>query len=435
MDSHIIALIGISVFFIIIFLNLPLAICMILVGFLGIGFVQGFGPALSTIGVEFFRVANNYSFTVIPLFVVMGFLAGETTLAEDAFTVINKWIGHFKGGIAMAVTGACTFFSAICGDIVAIATTMTAVALPTMKKTGYRDTLSIGCIAAGGNLGFLIPPSVGFIIYALITEQSIGQLFIAGIFPGVLMATLFIITIIIWTRIQPNVAPPTAKAPWKERFKATPLLIGPVILIVVVLGGIYTGIFTPTEAASIGVIGVILIGLLRKQFTLQKFVGPFLQACIFGGRLFLLFTAAMIFSRFLALSELPQWLGDVIKASNLAPVVVLIIAMVFYFIAGLIMDIGSIILIVAPTLHPILVHIGYDPIFIAVLTTIMTLIGAISPPVGIVVFGIKAFLQDVPLWTIYRGALPFLAAMVICLILCMIFPQIALFLPQLMFNI
>lgn len=432
MSLPLLGIAGIFLLLILVFLNLPIGISMAVVGFIGVAVARGIEPGLSTLEIEFYRTASNYTFSVIPLFVGMGFVASEVKLSKDVFFALDKWIGHWRGGLAMATTSACAAFAAVCGDPISTATTVAAAALPEMRANQYKDELSLGCLAAGGNLGFLIPPSLAFIIYAILTEQSIGILFIAGILPGILLAMLFMLTIWIRCRMNPELAPPSAVSDWKSRIKALKYIIPALFLIVIVLGGIYAGIFTPTESGGVGLFGVIVIGLIYRRLSGKGLAISFHSTVKLVGKIFILIIGALIFSRFMVVTEIPLTLAEFIGGLDVSPNVVLVMVLIFFIFVGTITDIMSIILLTAPILHPVLVQTGFDPVWLAVITVITVLIGQVSPPVGIVVYGLSGFVTDVPIFTIFRGAFPFLIAMVICLILIVIFPQIALILPDLM---
>lgn len=432
MSLTLIGILGIIILFVLIFLNVPVGIALAGVGVLGISFISGIDSALSTIGIEYYRTASTYVFSVIPLFIAMGFIASESSLSEEAFNVIRNFIGSFRGGLAMATTTAAAVFSAICGDSIATAVTIGSVALPEMKKRKYSDVLSLGCVAAGGNLGFLIPPSLGFIFYAILTEQSVGVLFISGIMPGILLTFLFIVTIWIWCKIDPGAGPASEKVGWHTRIKSLGGITGSIIIIVLILGGIYAGLFTPTEAGAIGVFGVLVVAVCKRSLGFKGFINAMFGTANLTGRVFILVTGAIIFSRFITLTEFPTKLAEVIVGLDVSPYLILIIVLVFYVMIGFVMDIMSIILLAAPILHPILTHLGFDPVWVAALTMVTILMGNISPPVGIVVYALSGFIDDVSVFTIFRGTLPFLGAMLIGLILMIAFPQISLFLPNLM---
>ena len=421
-------LIGILLFLILIFFEIPVGICMGVVGFVGLGLIRGWDSGFSVLGLQYYRTAATYTFSVIPLFVLMGFLASEIGISADGFIAVRNWLGHFKGGLAMATMVACAIFSAICGDSIATATTLAAVGLPEMRKQKYSDVLSLGVLASGGNLGFLIPPSLGFVFYAIITEQSIGNLFLSGIGPGILLTAIFLITIAVWCRIDPHLGPASAPVNWNKRLISLRHIITPAVVIVWVLGGIYTGFVTPIEAAAAGTFIIYVIGIVMRRLTKTAFTNSLYETGKLTGRIFILVSGALVLTRFITISELPARLAEMVSAINLPPIAILWFIMIFYIIIGFILDIMSIILIVAPVLHFVLVGLGFNPVYLGSITMITILMGQISPPFGIVVFGLKAFVPDVPVWTIYRGCLPFLGAMLIGLAICIHVPAISLFL-------
>ena len=434
MSLTLIGIIGIVVLFVFIFLNVPVGVALAGVGIAGIAVISGFDCALKTLGIEYYRTASTYVFSVIPLFIAMGFLASRSNLSSEAFVAIRNFIGALRGGLAMATAIAAAIFSAICGDSIATAVTIGSISLPEMKKRKYSDTLALGCVAAGGNLGFLIPPSLGFIFYAILTEQSVGVLFISGIGPGILLTLLFILTIWIWCKIYPEAGPSSERVDWAIRIKSLKGVVGSIIIILLILGGIYLGLFTPTEAGAVGVFGVVVIALIKRTLSFNDFIESMLGSADLVGRVFILVTGAIIFSRFITLTEFPMKLAEVIVHLEVSPYVVLLIILIFYILIGFVMDIMSIILLAAPILHPILVHLGFDPVWLAALTMVTILMGNISPPVGIVVYALSGFITDpnISVLTIFKGVMPFLAVMLLGLVLMIIFPTIVLFLPKLM---
>ena len=432
MSPAMVGIVGFCLFFVLIFLNMPIGFVMALVGFIGFGLIRGFDPAMSLLSVQTYRTAADFILGAIPLFIAMGFLAMHLGLSTDLFYVMNKWIGQLRGGLAMAATGACSMFAAICGDAVATAAAVGVVALPQMRKNKYADVLSAGVLASAGNLGFLIPPSLALLIYAVITEQSIGTLFAAGILPGLLLAAFFIITIWLWCRINPTLSTAAAAATWGERFSSLRYVSGSFLLIVLALGGIYGGIFTPTEAAAIGVFGVIVIGFIFRRLTWPAFAGGISDTALLTGKIFILIIGAMIFTRFITVSEIPLHLSETIAVLQVPPLMILVLTLIVYIILGFIVDIIPVILITAPVLHPVLVGMGYDPIWLSVCVVMTILMGGITPPVGLVVFALSGVIKDVPIYTIFKGVFPFLGAMIICLVILIVFPQIVLFLPNLM---
>lgn len=424
---------GICLLLLLLFLKMPIGFAMLLVGSMGVCVLKGMAGGFSVIATEPFRTAHTYVFSVIPLFILMGYLAAHTGLSEDAFFALSKWLGQLRGGLAMCIVGACTMFSAISGDPISIAGTMSVVALPQMRKHGYSDQLSLGTLAASGNLGFLIPPSLAFIVYGIITEQSIGELYIAGIMPGLLLAALFMFTVYLTCKINPRIAPKAPRTSWMERIKASPRIIGMLIIIVLVLGGIYFGIFTPTEAGSAGVFGILVIGLATRRLTWRGFTTSLSESARATGMIFILVIGAMVFSRFMAHSGLSAALTNFIEGLDVPPIYVLITVMIAFIFIGCILDIMAIVLIVVPILHPIMVGLGFDPVWFTVLVVINVLIGNVSPPFGIVVFALYGMNKgEVPLFTIYRGVFPYMIAMAVGLIIVIIFPQVALWLPGMM---
>jgi tripartite ATP-independent transporter DctM subunit len=432
MSLTLLGILGIVILFVLIFLNVPVGFSLAGIGFLGVCVVRGFDSGLNFLGVEYYRTASTYVFSVIPLFIGMGFVASEADLSRQSFRVIRKFIGHRRGGMAMASTVACSVFAAICGDSIATATTIGSVSLPEMRRYKYKDTLSLGCIAAGGNLGFLIPPSLGFIFYAILTEQSVGILFISGILPGVLLTVLFLIAIWIWCRLDKDVAPASDRFGWGERIRSLHKIISALVLILLILGGIYLGFFTPTEAGAVGLFGVLMVGIVTRSLSMGGFIKAMFDSAMLVGRIFILITGAIIFGRFITFTEIPPTLAQAIVDANLHPNLVLCVVLAFYVLIGFVMDIMSIILLAAPILHPILVQLGFDPVWLAAATMVTVLMGNISPPVGIVVYAMSGFVADASVFTIFRGTFPFLGMMLIGLILMILFPQIALFLPNLM---
>jgi len=432
MSLTLLGILGIIVLFVFIFLNVPVGFSLAGIGILGVCLTRGLDSGLNILGVEYYRTASTYVFSVIPLFIGMGFLASHADLSRQAFIVIRNFIGHRRGGMAMASTVACSIFAAICGDSIATATTIGSVSLPEMRRYKYKDTLSLGCIAAGGNLGFLIPPSLGFIFYAILTEQSVGVLFISGILPGILLTVLFLIAIWIWCRIDKNAAPASDRVGWGERIRSLHSIISPLVLILLILGGIYLGFFTPTEAGAVGLFGVLVVGIVTRSLSMDGFIKAMFDSAVLVGRIFILITGAIIFGRFITFTEIPPHLAQAIVDANLHPYLVLCIVLGFYVLIGFVMDIMSIILLAAPILHPILVQLGFDPVWLAAATMVTVLMGNISPPVGIVVYAMSGFVEDATVFTIFRGTFPFLGMMLIGLILMILFPQIALFLPDLM---
>jgi len=427
-----VAAIGIFLFLLFMFLRMPIGVAMLLSGFIGIWLIRGLSPALSSTGIALYRTASSHGLSVIPLFILMGILAGTGGVSKDAFSALNKWLGHLRGGLAMATTGACSAFGAVCGSNVAAAATMCSAALPEMRKYGYSDKLSLGSIASGGNLGIMIPPSTAFIIYGFVTETAIGALFIAGILPGLLLTLLFWIQIYVQCRLDPGLAPLAAAASWRDRLIATKGIIGILVVFIIVMGGIYAGFFTPTEAGAVGAAAAFMLGLINRQITWKNFVSSLIDSGRITAMIMLLIIGAKLFSSFLTLTETPITLASMIEGLAVNRYIILSAVLIFYVICGFFMDIWALLIVSLPIIFPIIVaSLGFDALHFGVLSVLTIMMGSISPPFGVVVFTVYGMVREVPLFTIFRGCMPFLGAMVVCLIILVAFPQISLVLPDL----
>jgi C4-dicarboxylate transporter, DctM subunit len=417
---------SIIVLLVLVFLRMPIGFAMALVGFAGFVYLGSIEGALRVIGMEPFVTASNYTWGALALFILMGQFAFRSGIVERLYYTANKWIGHLPGGLAIATIAACAGFSAVSASSLATAATMGEVALPEMRRFKYASTLATGCIAAGGTLGILIPPSGIFIMYGILTETSIGQLFLAGVLPGILLTLLFIITIVIQVMHNRNLAPAGKNAPLREKLASIPGMIDMVVLIVIVLGGMWGGFFTPNEAGAIGAGGALLIGLARRKFTRQKFLDSIGGTMRTTAMILAIVIGAMIFNRFLAISTLPMWLASFVQDLPFSPTIVLIVILIIYAFLGCVFDSGAIVLLTVPIFFPVIVALGIDPIFFGVLLTIMAEMGLITPPIGLNVFIIAGIATDVPMSTVFRGVMPFVIPMIVCIALIMIFPQIAL---------
>jgi C4-dicarboxylate transporter DctM subunit len=429
-----IGIISMVVLVILVLLNMPVGFVMALVGFVGVIFISGWDVALSVATLSPFRHASNYLYSIFPLFIVMGWLASAGGLSTDAFTVLNRWIGRVRGGLAMATTWTCTAFGAVCGDAIVTAATMVPMALPAMREHKYSEEMSTGVIAAGGGIGFLIPPSLAFIIYGIITETSIGLLFIAGVFPGILCSILYCLAIYIACRRNPKAGPPGVSFPFREMIKVPPGGVAMIVLIVVVIGGIYGGWFTPTEAGAIGAAGALVLAIALRRLNRNNFRNTLSEAGRATGMFAMLIIGIMIFSNMVALSGVPHKIVEFVTVMNLPPMVVLVGILIFFIVLGLFLEIFSMIMVFIPVFNPLLVAMGFDPIWMGVLVVVTILIGQISPPVGIVVYAMSGIIRDVPVWTIFKGVIPFLVATIIALVILVAVPQISLFLPGLMLR-
>ncbi len=430
MDPIHIGIIGVVFLVAILFLNLPVAFCMAIVGLLGFGYLISSQAALNIIIKDFYTVFSSYDLTVIPLFVFMGQILFYSGISRKLYDAAFIWFGHYKGGLAMATVGACASFSAISGSTNATAATMASVALPEMRRLKYRDDLAAGTVAAGGSLGILIPPSVIFIVYGIMTEQSIGKLFMAGIFPGILLSVLFALTIYIWVSLKPEIAPRVENQGFKKKIMALFGLIEVLILFVLVMGGLFIGIFTPTEAGAIGAFGGLLIPLVSRQLSWKGFLEALYSSTRTACMILMIVAGATVFGHFLAVTTIPSTLSSWAVELPLPSWGIMLVIMFFFFIGGLFMDALGMILLTIPIFYPVAIAIGYDPIWFGVVIVLVTELGVITPPVGINVYVVNGIARDIPLEVIFKGTFPFVLTLVAYLVIMIVFPQIALFLPS-----
>jgi tripartite ATP-independent transporter DctM subunit len=415
-----------------IFLKIPVGFVMAIVGFAGFGLLVSWDASLNLIARDFFSVFSSYNLTVIPLFVLMGQLAHHSGMSGRLFNTAHKFMGHLPGGLAIATIGACAGFSAICGSTSATAATMAAVALPQMKKYHYDPALATGVVAAGGGLGILIPPSTIFIIYGIMTEQSIGKLFMAGVLPGILLTVSFILAIIVWARLRPDICEKAPKATWKEKRESLTGVIETFILFVLVMGGLFVGFFTPTEAAAIGAFGTLLIALIGRHLTWQGFLRSLDETTRICCMIFVIVAGATVFGHFLAITGIPANVGTWVSTLPLPPFVIIGLILLVYLLLGCLMDSLAMIMLTIPIFFPVATSLGYDPIWFGVIIVLVTGMGVITPPVGINVYVVAGVARDVPLHVIFKGTSYMLIALVATTILLVLFPQIATFLPSLM---
>jgi C4-dicarboxylate transporter DctM subunit len=430
-----IGLIGIVVLFLLVFLGTRVGTAMLLVGFLGFAKVVSIEASLASAARVSYETASNYGLTVIPLFVLMGAFALNSGISARLYRAAHLSVGNFSGGLAIATIMACSGFAAICGSSPATAATLGTVSVPEMIKYKYKPSLATGCVAAGGTLGILIPPSVGFIVYGIITEQSIIKLFSAGILPGILLAFLFIITIYVWSKLDKSLAPPSGfeSTLWQ---KVDVILRGvgeTVALFVLIMGGLFLGFFSPTEAAGIGACATFIIGLVRRKLSWSGFIHSLEESVKVSAMIFLVIIGAVVFSRFLAVTEVPTELCSWIGSLGLPPIIILFFILSVYLILGTILDVVGMVLITVPIFFPVIVSIGFDPIWFGVILMLVCEAALITPPVGMNVYVIYGITKGkIPLEIIFRGILPFVLAIGLCILLLIFFKQIALFLPGLL---
>ena len=432
MSPTLTGLVGIAALFILIFLRIPVGFVMAGVGFLGFGYIVSFDASMNMVAKDLFSVFGSYSLTVIPLFVLMGQLAYHSGISKRLFNAAYKFIGHWPGGLAIATVGACAAFAAICGSTNATAATMGAATLPEMKRYNYKPELATGVVAAGGSLGILIPPSVIFIVYGILTEQSIGRLFMAGLLPGLILVLLFILAIVIWTRMRPELGPKGPKVPLREKLASLSGLIETLLLFVLIMGGLFWGFFTPTEAGAIGAFGTLLLGLAGRNLTMKGFVASLAETTRISCMILVIVAGATIFGHFLAVSRIPFDIARGVSEIQLPRYAVMLLIIMVYLVGGCVIDSLALIMLTIPIFYPVVLFLGYDPIWFGVIIVLVTQIGVITPPVGVNVYVVSSVARDVPLEVIFKGVLPFLAALIIGTLLLIPFPQIALFLPGLM---
>lgn len=434
MDLTAVAAIGIIVMVVLLFMGMNIGIAMFFIGFGGYFVVRGWDSAIAILRTIPFTKASDYSFTVIPLFVLMGQFAFHSGLSEGLFGAADKWLGQFRGGLSMATIAACAGFAAICGSTAATAATMGVVALPEMRKYGYKDSLSTGSIAAGGTLGILIPPSTSFIIYGIVATQSIGRLFAAGIVPGILLALCYITAVVIQMKIKPDLAPGTVKYSWKVRFTSLKGTIGMVVLFLAVIGGMFAGIFTANEAAAMGAFLSMCFMIVMRKFTIRRFIQCLEETVRTSSMVMLILVGAYVMGAFLAITKMPMKLADFVTGLGLSPALILLCILILYVFLGCIMDSLAMVMLTVPIFLPIIEGLGFDLIWYGVLMTMVMETGLITPPVGMNVYVVAGVVKDVPLPTIFKGVFPFIVAIFICILIVALFPQLSLWLPNLIFG-
>lgn len=424
-------LLGIVILIVLLCTSMPVAFAMIASGAVGFALIVTPHAAFSMVVADLFDTFSSYSLTVIPLFVFMGQVAFHAGISKRLFRTAYTWIGHLPGGLAMATIGACAGFGAICGSGPATAATMASVALPEMRRYGYSDELSSGAVASGGSLGMLIPPSVVFIVYALMTEQSIGSLFLAGIIPGVLIAALFCGSIVYRCLRHPELGPAGPKSSWRDRLLSLGNVVETVLLFVLVIGGMFIGLFTPIEAAAVGAAGSLVVALVKRQLTIEKLKRIIFETVRTSSMVFFIVAAAVVFGRFLAVSQIPFAVASWLTGLALPGWVVMFLIIIFFLVAGCFIDALALILLTIPIFYPVILDLGFDPIWFGVIVVVITQMGVITPPVGVNVYVVSGIERDIPLQSIFKGALPFLLMLVLAAVLLVFFPGVSLILPGL----
>jgi len=422
-------LLGFAGMFALMILRVPIALSMGFVGFVGLALIRSWPAALAATTTEILDVAK-YTLSVVPLFVLMGNFVTRAGMSRELYHAAYTFIGHRRGGLAMSTVAACAGFGAICGSSIATTATMARVAMPEMRRFGYRDSFAAGAIAAGGTLGILIPPSVIMVLYAIMTEQSIGALFAAGVLPGLLATGFYIAAAAIVTRRHPELGPPGERSSWAERLLALRNIWGVLVLFGIVMGGMYGGWFTPTEAAGIGAMGGFLFAVARGQMSWSVLIDILVQSARTTAMLFTILIGASIFASFANFTTMPQDLKDFVEQFQIHPIAVIVAICFVYVILGTAMEELSMILLTVPIFFPLVTHLGFDPVWFGILIVCVVEIGMISPPVGMNVFVLRSVLPDVPTAQIWRGVMPFLYADILRLSVLIAFPMITLWLPR-----
>ncbi|HXL69391.1 MAG TPA: TRAP transporter permease [Xanthobacteraceae bacterium] len=430
MSTDAVAITGFVVLFALMLLRVPVGMAMGLVGVSGFAYLSGGGPALKIVGHTTMRTVTDFNYAVIPLFLLMGSFATTSGMSRELFRAANAFIGHLKGGLGIATVAACGGFAAICGSSVATAATFSRVAYPEMRRYGYPQSFATGVIAAGGTLGIMIPPSTVFAVYGLITEQDVGKLFIAGIVPGILAVSMYMATITLIGLIRPDFLPAGPRSNWPERLAAMRNIWATLLLFAFVIGGLYGGLFTATEAAGAGAGGAFIIGVLRGRLSRADILRSLLETTRTTAAVFTVLIGALLFGYFLTVTQTPQKVTEFLTGLGIGRHGVLAVIMVMYLVLGCLMDALAMIILTVPIVFPVIKQLGFDPIWFGVIIVMTVELGLIHPPVGMNIFVIKSVIEDVKISTIFYGVLPFIITDLIRLVILIAFPIIALWLPS-----
>ncbi len=430
MNPDLVAVGGFVILFLLMLLRVPVGMAMGLVGVSGYALIAGGGPALKLIGQTSMRTVTDYTFGVIPMFMLMGAFVSVSGVSRELFRAANALIGHLRGGLGMATVLACGGFAAICGSSVATAATFSTVAYPEMRRYGYPQSFSTGVIAAGGTLGAMLPPSTVLAVYAVITQQDIGKLFMAGVLPGLLAMGMYVLTIVAIVALAPRLLPAGEKKPWSERLAAMKDVWPSLVLFIFVIGGLYGGVFTPTEAGGVGAGGAFLLGVIRRKLDRAGIRQALLQATRTAAAVFTVLIGALLFGYFLTITQTPQKLTAFLTGLGIGRYGVLALIMVMYLLLGCLMDAMAMIILTVPIIFPVITQLGFDPIWFGVIIVMTVELGLIHPPVGMNVFVIKSVVQEVSFTTIFKGVIPFVLTDIVRLVVLISFPMIALWLPS-----
>jgi tripartite ATP-independent transporter DctM subunit len=430
MSSDAVAIVGFVLLFVLMLLRVPIGMAMGLVGVGGFAYLSGGGPALKIVGHTTMRTVTDFNFAVVPLFLLMGSFATTSGMSRELFRAANGFVGHLRGGLGIATIAACGGFAAICGSSVATAATFSRVAYPEMRRFGYPQSFATGVIAAGGTLGIMIPPSTVFAVYGLITEQDVGKLFIAGVIPGILAILMYMVTITVIGAVKPGFLPAGPRSTWAERIGGLREVWATILLFAFVIGGIYGGMFTATEAAGMGAGGAFIIGVLRGKLSRGDILRSLLEATRTTAAVFTILIGAILFGYFLTITQTPQKLTEFLVNLGIGRYGVLSLILLMYLVLGCLMDALAMIILTVPIIFPVIKQLGFDPIWFGVIIVMTVELGLIHPPVGMNIFVIKSVVEDVKISTIFYGVLPFIITDLIRLAILVAFPIIALWLPS-----
>jgi len=413
--------------------GIELAFAMGIIGFVGFAILNGFDPALSLLANDFLDTLASYGLTAIPLFVLMGQIAFNAGIAKRLYDTTHKFLGHVPGGLAVATVAGATVFKAICGSVVATSATFASVAIPEMERYGYSKKLSTGIVATVGTLGVLLPPSITLIVFGILTQQSIGQLFMAGIIPGLIMSSFFIFVILGWCRINPSLGPTGEKYSWPARWKSVPDVLWPIVIFLILISGLMYGVFTPTEAGSIGAFAVLVLCMVKRDLGFKGYVQSLREALRTACMVLLLIAFSAVLGHFIAVTNIPQVSADWIMGLPLHRAAIMVIIFLVYLLGGSFIDDLAFMILATPILYPIMVKLGYDPLWVGIMVGCTVCIGSVIPPVAICVFVVRNITKE-SYGLIYSGVYPFLISMIMCIVLLFVFPDLATYLPRVLMK-
>lgn len=433
MNEVVVGIIAILILLLLFSTGIEIGFAMALIGFLGFSYLVSVSAALNLMAKDFFDAFSSYGLTVVPLFIFMGQIAFKAGIANRLYDSAHKFMGHIPGGLAMATVAGATIFKAMCGSSPATSATFASVAVPEMDRFGYDKKLSTGIVATVGTLGFLIPPSATLIIIGVITEQSIGKLFMAGLIPGLILAIFFVFIIFGWCKVNPSIGPKSDRYSWKQRIASLPEFVWPILIFCLVIGGLMRGFFTPTEAGSVGTFAVLILTLFRKSLDFKKFVNSISESLRPACMILLLIASSSVLSHFIAMTQIPALTADWVVGLPLTRWLIMVMIIFIYLLGGSFVDDLAFMILATPIFYPAAVKLGYDPLWFGIIIGLTVGVGVVIPPVAVCVFVVKN-ITKVPFNVIYKGVYPFLIALVICGLLLFIFPQIATYLPSVLYK-